>query len=341
MNIMSTWTQGEMLAAVRTLPQQLITGSSFVGDVGKAALGVKRVIVCGLGGSAFPAELLRLYTDPLGVDLTVSRDYVVRDHRLGADCLVVVSSFSGNTEETVAALHDARERGAQIVVMSAGGKLAVEAARHGLPYVAINKPTPEFQPRAASGFFISALAAVLDNAGLLTGGAVAMAAAGGALAKAVSARETEMIDAALALAKRLRGRIPIIYATAPFGVVAKVVKIKLNENSKTPAFFYEIPEFNHNEMVGFTRLPADFSAVIIDDPEAPARLAHRVNVTAATLTDNGVQVERVSLSSASDDIVKAFESLLFFDYVSCALAALDGIDPNPVAMVEDFKRRLG
>lgn len=341
MNIMSTWTQGEMLAAVRTLPQQLIDGSSFVGDVGKAAIGVTRVIVCGLGGSAFPAELLRLYTDALGVDMTVSRDYVVRDHRLDAQCLVVVSSFSGNTEETVSALHDARERGAQIVVMSAGGKLAVEAATHGLPYVAINKPTPDFQPRAASGYFISALAAVLDNAGLLTGGAVAMAAAGGALAKAAQVGEAAMIDRAMDLAKRLRGRIPILYATAPFGVVAKIIKIKLNENSKTPAFFYEIPEFNHNEMVGFTRLPAQFSAVILDDPGCLARLAHRVNVTAETLVDNGVAVERVALSNAGDDIVKAFETLMFFDYVTCALAALDDIDPNPVAMVEDFKRRLG
>lgn len=341
MNIMSTWMQGEMLAAVRTLPQQLIDGSGFVGDVGKDALGVKRVIVCGLGGSAFPAELLRLYTDALGVDLTVSRDYVVRDHRVDAQCLVIVSSFSGNTEETVSALHDARSRGAQIVVMSAGGKLAVEAAKHGLPYVAIAKPTPEFQPRAASGYFISALAAVLDNAGLLTGGAVAMAAAGGALAKALQTEEPAMIERALALAERLRGRIPILYATAPFGVVAKVVKIKLNENSKTPAFFYEIPEFNHNEMVGFTRLPALFSAVILDDPGAPARLAHRVNVTAETLADNGVSVERVALPDAGNNIVKAFQTLLFFDYVSCALAALDGIDPNPVAMVEDFKRRLG
>ncbi|MGK0359889.1 MAG: glucose/mannose-6-phosphate isomerase [Bradymonadia bacterium] len=341
MNIMSTWMQGEMLAAVRTLPQQLIDGSGFVGDVGKEASGVKRVIVCGLGGSAFPAELLRLYTDALGVDLTVSRDYVVRDHRVDAQCLVIVSSFSGNTEETVSALHDARSRGAQIVVMSAGGKLAIEAAKHALPYVAIAKPTPDFQPRAASGYFISALAAVLDNAGLLTGGADAMAAAGGALAKALQTEEPAMIERALALAERLRGRIPILYATAPFGVVAKVVKIKLNENSKTPAFFYEIPEFNHNEMVGFTRLPAPFSAVILDDPGAPARLAHRVNVTADTLADNGVPVERVALPDAGNDIVKAFQTLLFFDYVSCALAALDGIDPNPVAMVEDFKRRLG
>ena len=330
-----------MLAAVRTLPQQLIDGSKFVGDVGKAAVGVQRVIVCGMGGSAFPAELLRLYTDAFGVDITVSRDYVVRDHRLDATCLVIASSFSGNTEETIAALHDARARGAQIIVMSAGGQLAVEAAKHGLAYVSIDKPTPEFQPRAASGYFISALAAVLDNVGLLTGGAVAMAAAGGSLAKKLEVDEPAMIDDALALAQRLRGRIPILYATAPYGVVAKIIKIKLNENSKTPAFFYEIPEFNHNEMVGFTRLPGPFTAVILDDPKAPARLAHRVDVTAATLRDNGLPVERVSLFDAEDDIVKAFETLLFFDYVSCALAALDGIDPNPVAMVEDFKARLG
>lgn len=341
MNIMSTWMQGEMLAAVRTLPQQLIDGARFVGDVGRDFKLVRRVIVCGMGGSAFPADLLRIFTDPLGIDLTTSRDYVVRDHRIDSSCLVVVSSFSGNTEETVAALADAQARGAQVAVMSAGGKLQALATAQQLPYVKIDKPTPEFQPRAASGYFISALAALLENVGLLPDGRAAMRAISEELAARTQAHEADWTESALALAQRLQGRIPVFYATAPYGVVAQVVKIKINENSKTPAFFYEIPEFNHNEMVGFTRTPGPFTAVILEDAQAAPRQQHRVKTTAATLEDNGLPVERIAMPTGPNALAKALEMLFFFDLTSCALAALDGIDPNPVAMVEDFKKRLG
>lgn len=330
-----------MLDAVRTLPQQLIDGHGFAGSAGRAYAGtVKRAIVCGMGGSAFPGDLLRVLTDPLGLDLTVSRDYVVRDARVGRDCLVIVSSFSGNTEETLAALDDAHARGASIVVVSAGGKLADRAAALDLPYVRIAKPSPGFQPRAASGFFISAFAAILANAGLIPDQQAALSAASAGAAKLL-ADEGTLKARAVGIAGRLHGRIPIFYATAPFGATAQVVKIKINENSKTPAFFYEIPEFNHNEMVGFTRMPGPFSAVVLQDPHAAERQRHRVATTIATLEDHGMPMVRFTVPDGANDLERSLSTLICFDFVSCALAALDNVDPNPVAMVEDFKKRLG
>lgn len=329
-----------MLDAVRTLPVQFAAGRRFAGMVGSTCKGVRRAIVCGMGGSAFPGDLLKILTDPLGLDLSVSRDYVVRDHRIGPDCLVIVSSFSGNTEETLAALDDAHARGARAVVVSAGGKLAERARAFGLPSVLIEKPTPTFQPRAATGFFLGAFAAILENAGLLSDQDAALAEVADGLARVLD-DEPAIHARAVEIATRLRGRIPVFYATAPFGPVAQVVKIKINENSKTPAFYYEIPEFNHNEMVGFTRAPGPFTAVVLVDPTAPARQAHRVETTIATLRDHGLPVERIPLPSRTSALLKAFEILVLFDFVSCALAALDGVDPNPVAMVEDFKQRLG
>lgn len=330
-----------MLDAVRTLPQQLLDGRIFAGSAGADFKGVvSRVVICGMGGSAFPGDLLRLLTDALGLELLVSRDYVVHDNRIGPETLVIVSSFSGNTEETLAALDDARQRGAQVVVVSAGGKLAERADALSLPYVRIVKPSPGFQPRAATGFFISAFVTILENAGLIDGQSAALAAVSNGL-KTLFSDEPALHARALSIAEVIRGRIPVFYATAPFGDVGKVVKIKLNENSKTPAFFYEIPEFNHNEMVGFTRMPGPFLAVVLEDPTAPERQQHRVATTVATLTDHGMPVERVRLRQTGPNLLRAFEMLVLFDFVSCALAALDGIDPNPVAMVEDFKKRLG
>ncbi|MEZ4466662.1 MAG: SIS domain-containing protein [bacterium] len=271
------------------------------------------------------------------MDLSVSREYSVRAADLGADTLVIASSYSGNTEETIAALADARARGARVVILSAGGELAAIAARDGLPAVKLERPTPGFQPRAATGFFLGALAAILENAGLLPGGAAAMIAIGDGMRRHTDGVE----DRALALAKALDGRIPVIYATAPFEPVALIAKIKFNENAKTPAFSYALPELNHNEMVGYTRLPGPFSAVVLDDPDAPSRAQHRVATTVATLETAGVPVIRVPLPAGEPPLVKAFAALYLFDFVTCAHAALGGIDPNPVAMVEDFKARLG
>ena len=324
-----------MLEAVRGLPDHFAQGAAFAAPVGHQFRGVRRVIIAGMGGSAFPGELLRIHTDPLGLDLRVARDYQIHE-RFGADTLVIAASYSGNTEETLAALADARQRGAQVMVISAGGQLAEIAARDGLAAVRLERPTPTFQPRAATGFFLGALAAVLENADLLPGGVAAMTATGAALRA-----HTQVEARAEAIAHTLHGRIPVLYATHPFGIVAQVIKIKFNENAKMPAFFYGIPELNHNEMVGFTRVTGPFTAVVVDDPAASDRHRHRVNTTVATLETNGVPVVRVPLPPHEAPLVQAFSALYLFDFATCALAALGGVDPNPVAMVEDFKQALG
>ncbi len=332
---MSTWIHSTMLAAVRGIPGHFSPGAAAAGDAGRTCRGVERVVIAGMGGSAFPGDLLRLHTDPLGLDVQVARDYTI-PHRLDAQTLVIAASYSGNTEETLSALADARQRGAQVITLSAGGRLAEVAARDGLPSVVLSKPTPTFQPRAATGFFLGALAAILENADLLPGGVAAMVATGEALRA-----HTAIEGAAQALAHSLDGRIPVLYATHPFGIVARVAKIKLNENAKVPAFFNEIPELNHNEMVGYTRLTGPFTAVMIEDSAAPARQQQRVATTVATLEANGVHVVRVPLVAGETPLVQALAALYLFDFASCALADLNGVDPNPVAMVEDFKQALG
>lgn len=323
-----------MLDSVRGLHAQFAVGFDFAGDVGREFEGIERVVVCGMGGSAFPGDLLGVYTSPLGVDLRVSRDYSVRD-ALGPGVLVVASSFSGNTEESLAALDDALARGATVVAMSAGGKLQARALERGVPYIHIEKPTPTFQPRAATGYFVAALLGLLENVGLVSDARDGLLAVGRRLATLDVEAEARRVTRAL------EGRIPVVLATHPFAdTAARVIKIKFNENAKVPAFFNAVPEFNHNEMVGYTQLPGPFTVVMLRDPDVPARMAHRLDVTAATLRENGVPVVEVPLVDGPD-VEKLFCALYLFDFVSCYLAAAAGIDPNPVAMVEDFKAALG
>ncbi|MCB9552969.1 MAG: hypothetical protein H6705_14050 [Myxococcales bacterium] len=295
---------------------------------------IRRLIVCGMGGSAFPADLLALHLRPRGVAIEVSRDYRVRATSIPADALVVASSFSGGTEETLAAYDDAGARGARRVVLAGGGRLAERAAADGVPLIRLAKPFADFQPRAATAMFVGALGRLVTDLGL----ADSLDATFAAIAARLRALAVE--PAARTLAAALDGRIPLILAAAPHAeATARVMRIKLNENAKMAAFVGELPEFNHNAMVGFTR-PGPLAVVLLRDPRLPERMRQRMETTAAVLAERGVPVHSVDLPDA-EPIEQAFAALYLFDLVSCRLALRAGLDPNPVELIEGFKARLG
>ena len=354
----------QMLAAIASLPDQLAQGIAAAGDVGAVFAGrVDRVVLCGMGGSAFPADLLRLHAAELAaasgtppLEIRVSRDYAADPSAVGpltARTLVIAASFSGNTEETLTAYDRAREAGAAVVALCAGGRLAAKAAADAVPCIRLMTPSPEFQPRAASGLFLGALGGLLDAAGLLPGSVGALHAAGPALAQ-VLAREglrsevpAETASDPLGLAvvgpvvAALHDRIPVFYAGGLHAeAVARIAKIKINENAKMPAFFAAVPEFNHNEMVGYTRQTGPFVAVFVDDPQASPAMIRRMLVSQRTLAAHGVAVLGLALPEAPSRLVSALAWLYRVDLASVALAVAAGIDPNPVALVESFKRDL-
>ncbi len=322
-----------MIAAVRGLPEHFAIGWRAAADVGRSFAGaIDRIVVAGLGGSAFPADLASL---AVPCPIAVSRDYVIRAP-LDPRTLVVASSFSGNTEETLAAFEDAARRGVPRMALTGGGRLAELAAAAGVPIIRLSKPFPTFQPRAATAMFVGALARLCEDLGLASDVRPRLDRVADRIREA---RDTE--SRAAQLADALRGRIPVILATAPFGrTAARIIKIKLNENAKIAAFWNTIPEFNHNELVGFTDRHGPFSVVILRDPSVPERMAHRVEMTRKTLVESGVPVHMVDLPTG-EPLEQAFTALYLFDFVSCRLALQAGIDPNPVALIESFKASLG
>ncbi|MCA9537545.1 MAG: SIS domain-containing protein [Myxococcales bacterium] len=325
-----------MLAAIRALPDHFALGwQSAAGIASPFASVVRRLIVCGMGGSAFPADLLAMHLRPRGVSVHTSRDYRVRSEHLGPHALVIASSFSGNTEETLSAFEDARVRGASVIALTAGGQLAEGGGAAGVPLVRLVRPNPDFQPRAATGFFVGALARLAEDAGLVHGLEADLADV------AASLRAQKDVEArADALANALVDRIPVVYAASPLADTARIIKIKFNENAKLPAFFNELPELNHNELVGFTRFADRFAAVLLADPQATPRMQRRLAMTAETLREAGLTVHTMDLPAAPP-LQQAFAALHLFDFVSYRLARLAGIDPNPVALIEAFKKRLG
>ncbi|MCK6569497.1 hypothetical protein L6V77_00105 [Myxococcota bacterium] len=327
---------GGMMNAVLGLSVQFARGAQAVGTIGSEFAGrsFERVLVCGMGGSAFPGDFLALYARAFGVFVDVSRDYEVRGVPLGPSVLAIVSSYSGDTEETLSALEQVRAAGCAVVTVSAGGRLEALALAAGLPHVRFVRPDPLFQPRAAMGDFFGAFTTLLSNAGLLPD-VPAM------LTRLADHIGSLRVDAqARALAEHLWDRIPVIYASDPFTqTAARVVKIKLNENAKMPAFFNGLPELDHNELVGFTRQTGNFVAVLLRPSGLSEAMARRFAVTAETLESVGVPALTVDLPDAPPE-VQLFSVLHLFDVVSVHIALRAGIDPTPVAMVEDFKRRL-
>ena len=329
-----------MITAVRGLPDHFDAGWRAAADVAQDWRGdIDRIVVAGLGGSAFPADLAALAVQ---CPITVSRDYRIHA-RLDSRVLVIASSFSGNTEETLAAFRDAGKRGARRLALTGGGRLAEDAVAERVSVVRLSKPFPAFQPRAATAMFVGALARVCQNLGLASGvePRLERVAARIRAESGDDLRQSRIWRHAAEIADALHGRIPVVLATAPFGrSVARIIKIKLNENAKIAAFWNTIPEFNHNELVGFTERHGPFSVVMLRDPDADARMRSRVDQTERTLVQHGVPVIGVDLTGA-EPLSKAFAALYLFDFVSCRLALAAGIDPNPVALIESFKASLG
>ncbi len=325
-----------MLDSVRDLPKHFSTGAALVGQVGSTLRGPSpgRISILGMGGSAFPGNFLKAWLQERGIEVRISRDYAV-PWQLDPDELVFVCSFSGNTEETLAAFDDACGRTDRIVAFTAGGLLLERARARGVAHVELLKPQPDFQPRAGAGLFFGAFLAVLENVGCLTDTATTLSSLRAWLESRGSIEERGR-----ALAARIVDHIPLIYANEPLASSAgRAVKIKFNENAKIPAFFYPLPELNHNEMEGFTRPLARFVVVILRDPDLSSAMARRVRTTVAFLRSRELRVEVVDVEG-SNLLEKMFGTMWLFDFVSCALAEQAGLDPLKIPMIEGFKRML-
>lgn len=337
-----------MRAAVRSTPQQLREGLALGAALGRAlreadpAHMPRRVVVCGVGGSAFPAELLKLMLEERGVRCELSRGYQLSNEvaRSSREVLLIACSFSGNTEETLSSYQRALDTQAVTVAISAGGKLEELATGQRRPHIKLTRPSESFQPRAATGLFLGALVGLVETFGLCAGGSAELSSAAASLEELLndSAHERK----ASQLTAQLEGKIPIFYASAPHGAaLAQLAKIKINENAKQPAFWSELPEANHNELIGYTRLHSELIVVLFIDPMAPLRLQTRARETLKALSGLGVSVTSLTLPEVTEPLAQLLATLYVIDLTSCALALRAGLNPNEVEALELFKQRLG
>ena len=339
---------GGMCAAITELPRQLTAGYAVAREAlagGGAPGRPAALVVCGMGGSAIGADLVLACLPTLSVPATVVRGYAIPAW-VDASTLLVAASYSGQTEETLCCANAALERGCRPVCIASGGALAELAAAHGLSLVRVPGGG---QPRAAVGYLSAPLLAAVEAAGLAHDVAAQVDEAAAVLRAGNErygpqrpAGDGPHGNAAKDLALRLCERQAVVYGAGLTAPVARRWKGQINENAKAPAFWNELPELNHNELMGWTSLPHVASstvAVFLDDPQADPRLVRRAELTAAELQARGVAVEHAQAEGESP-LARLFSLVQFGDYVSFYLAILYGVDPTPVQAIQDFKAKL-
>ncbi|MDB5168757.1 MAG: bifunctional phosphoglucose/phosphomannose isomerase [Candidatus Saccharibacteria bacterium] len=300
---------------------------------------IKNIVFAGMGGSALYALVAKVWP---GFDrpFEVVRNYDLPAY-VGEDSLVFVSSYSGNTEETISALHQAEGKGAGIIVITAGGQLADLAREKNYPLLLL---PGGLQPRHALWYGLKAILTATDKLGLTDGKADELAAQAEFLKDAIQAwLPTVPTDknAAKQIAQECIGKSPVIYAGPKLAPAAYKWKISFNENAKHIAWTNEFPEFNHNEFMGWTKQPVDKPYTIIDlrsSAEHP-RVQKRFEVSARLLS--GMRPAPIIVTAQGDPFIQELMfTIALGDFVTLYTALLSNVNPTPVELIENLKKSL-
>jgi glucose/mannose-6-phosphate isomerase len=317
--------------------QQL--GYKYVVDLSRYK-DITSVVFAGMGGSAFPGAFISSWPGT-SVPFEVVRDYSLPPY-VNEHTLVISSSYSGNTEETLSALAEAEARNAQIAVIAAGGKLTEHAHAKGYPLFTIPGGV---QPRMCSFYFLAALVQLLEPLGIVPKGSTEELAAAGDWLKDQTADWRPEVptskNPAKQLAQELMGKSVVMYSGPKLFPAANKWKICCNENAKTVAWVNQYPEFNHNEFIGWTSHPVEkpYAVVEIRSSLEHERVQKRFVVSERLLSGKRPAPEVVE-PKGETLIQQILWAANYGEFTTLYLALLNGINPTPVELVEKLKLEL-
>ena len=303
--------------------------------------GVRAVVVCGMGGSAVAGDVLRAgFRHATRVPVEVNRAPSLPAYA-DEDALVIVSSYSGDTAETMSAFAAAVDRGCRVLAITGGGALAARCAERGLPVVGVPGGG---QPRAALGLLAFAMLGALEAGGILPSIADDVAEAVEAVdgvARDLGPEVPSAENAAKDLAAWIGDRVPVVWGADGIGAVAAMRwKTQLNENGKVPAWYASMSELDHNEVVGWVPPYGERHAVVAlrhdgEDDETAARFA----LTAEIVRDAGAEVREVPVSRGTP-LGRLCHLIAIGDWTSCYVGLGRGYDPSPVDAIARLKAAL-
>lgn len=300
-----------------------------------------QVIVAGMGGSAAGGDFVKALFDAYGtVPMVVSRDYVLPNW-VGSGTLLFATSYSGNTEETIASYEQAKKAGANIIVVTGGGKLAEMAQADGFPLIRIPGGQP---PRTALGFLLLPVVVACEQMGLIP------AQDHEQLIQALRDRVSEWgMDVPFAqneakqLAQNHFGKLAVVYGLGNWqGLVAFRWKSQINENAKDMTFHHTFPELNHNEILGWVHCQnqgvKQWVLITIEDGTESAKIKRRRDVSVELIKDR-IEYYPV-IAKGATLLEKMIGVAMLSDFVSTYLAALNGVDPEDISWLNYLKAEL-
>jgi len=292
------------------------------------------LIVCGMGGSGIGGVLARAALgDQKTAPILIFRDYELPSWTRPERAVLCVS-YSGDTEETLACFAAAEAVGARRYAATTGGALAEAARSADVPVIGL---PGGLQPRHAVAYGFTVVAEVAALVGAADGIRTEIDAA----AAHLEAERPALIASAADVAERLAGTIPLIYGCELTVPVAYRWKCQINENAKQHAFAHELPEMDHNEIVGWTGAsPVSHAAVFLTDCDQHPRQRQRIELTAKLVEPAAAAVIEIETVGATR-VQRALWSVMLGDLVSLFLAARNDVDPGPVAVIERLKDELG
>lgn len=335
-----------MLGVEEKFYHQLLEAKKIAEDVDLKKIKMRTfsgIAFLGMGGSGFTGDLIKgLIKDDIGIPVEVAKGYNLPGY-INDDWLVVSVSYSGNTEETISATNQALNKGSEVICVSSGGELGKIASQNNK---CIIKIPSGFQPRGAIGYLFFTTFLVLNYLKIID------------IAERDINESLELIkqkcslynrenkgdkNLAKTVALKISNNLPIIYGTDGFlSAVGFRWKCEINENAKTPCFWAEFPELNHNEIVGWQRLrdiSSRFVLIVFREKDEQVRIKTRIETTIKLIRDNFSSVLEIPVEGRSK-LARALSTMYLGDIASVYLAILSEIDPTPVEKIKVLKAEL-
>ena len=342
----STFDSTDMYSVLCDYPEQIRSGIDIGNTVNLSAIdtgAIRNLLVCGMGGSAIGGDILRVYAAGDGrVPVLVNRDYTIPAW-VNNHTLVIIMSYSGNTEESLMAYEAAGRHHAQRVVITSGGQLLELAERAGVPAAIV---PAGLAPRSALGYMFFPLMMIAARSDLFELQQSTIKALNDDVLRVTKelADYTAPDNMAITIAEKLHGSLPVLYA-AQTGLEAVLMRwrCQIEENAKMLAYSNVLPEMNHNEIVGWEQLPDLLSRIVVialHDLDDLPQIRKRLSITLDLIRPLASDILEV-YADEPQPLSRVFGLILLGDWVSFYLAVGTGVDPYPIRNINILKSELG
>lgn len=294
---------------------------------------IDSVIICGMGGSGIGGKIvLEWLEESLNIPCVAHNSYGLPNFA-GKDTLVIISSYSGNTEETLSAMEVALAKECNLGCITSGGKVLDWAKRYSIPYIKINGGLP---PRSQFGQSVVQLCRILESFELI---APSIYSKLHAATKILKESAHYIQSEAKKIAEVINGTIPIIYSGSGYEGVAIRWRQQIGENSKMLCWHHHFPEMNHNDLVGWEGGNENFSVVLLRNEDDAQRVKLRMNICKNIFEEKGAQIVSVD-SKGSSKLERGMYLVNLGDWVSLHLAEMNGTDPVDIKNIDFLKNKL-